>query len=107
MMALAHDDELALTWLTAWDSEQDATEFFAAWAAILASSSRGRRIRSEASISLGGAQPYYLERRGTKVLAIEGPLETDLPGLAERIWRRSTFEPNVPWVPLDVAASRR
>ena len=52
-------------------------------------------------ISLGGAQPYYLERRGTKVLAIEGPLESDLPALADRIWRRSTFEPNVPWVPID------
>jgi ParB family chromosome partitioning protein len=43
------------------------------------------------------------ERRGDKVLALECRLESNLPELAERIWRRSSFEPNVPWVPVDVA----
>ena len=62
-----------------------------------------RRRPTVSVVDLGGADPYYLERRGTKVLSIEGPLEADLPELAARIWRRSTFEPNVPWVPIDVA----
>jgi len=107
LMALAHGQDLALVWLTAWDSERDAIEFFSAWATILASRHSGTASTSDAVISLGGAEPYYLERRGTKVLAIEGQLESDLPALADRIWRRSTFEPNIPWVPIDVARGAR
>ena len=102
-MALSHGDRLALVWLTAWDTDQDATEFFDAWRAIVASRRPGAPAHRESVVDLGGADPYYLERRGTKVLSIEGPLEADLPELAARIWRRSTFEPNVPWVPIDVA----
>ncbi|MBP1689465.1 MAG: hypothetical protein H6Q34_38 [Deltaproteobacteria bacterium] len=103
LMALAQGQELALVWLTAWDSDRDATEFFSGWATVLAGRHPGAASKSDTVIHLGGAQPYYLERRGTKVLAIEGPLESDLPALADRIWRRSTFEPNVPWVPIDLA----
>jgi hypothetical protein len=103
LMALAQGQDLALVWMTAWDSDDDAAEFFTAWATILAGRHPGAPSTGDTAISLGGAQPYYLERRGTKVLAIEGPLESDLPALADRIWRRSTFEPNVPWVPIDLA----
>jgi hypothetical protein len=103
LMAMAHGPELALVWLTAWDSERDATEFSTAWATVLAGRHPGAAATSDTVVSLPGAQPYYLERRGSKVLAIEGPLESDLSALADRIWRRSTFEPNVPWVPLDLA----
>ena len=103
LMALSRGQELALVWLTAWDSERDATEFFSAWATILAGRYPGAASTSDTIISLGGAQPYYLERRGSKVLAIEGPLESDLPALADRVWRRSSFEPNVPWLPIDLA----
>jgi hypothetical protein len=103
LMALSQGQELALVWLTAWDSERDATEFFSAWATILAGRHPGAASASDAVISLSGPQPYYLERRGSKVLAIEGPLESDLPALADRVWRRSAFDPNVPWVPIDLA----
>ena len=104
-MALVRGDDLALIWLTAWDSERDAADFFAAYATILGGRHGGTPRATELTISLGGAQPYYLERRGDKVLAIEGTLEPDLPELGARIWRRSTFEPNVPWVPIDIAAA--
>jgi hypothetical protein len=103
LMALAHGDALALVWMTSWDSEPDATDFFGAWASVLAGRHRGAPATSGTVVSLPGAEPYYLERRGTRVLAIEGALESDLPELAERIWRRSTFEPNVPWLPIDLA----
>jgi hypothetical protein len=103
LMALSRDDQLALVWLTAWDTDQDATEFFTAWRAIVASRHPGTPVASADIVTLEGDEPYHLERRGTKVLAIEGPLDGDLSELAERIWRRSTFEPNVPWTPLDVA----
>ncbi len=103
MMALTHDDDLALIWLTAWDSEDDAKEFATAWTAIVASRRPGTASTRADVVELLGADPYYVERRGTKVLSIEGPLEAELPELADRIWRRSTFEPDVPWVPIDVA----
>jgi hypothetical protein len=103
MMALTHDDDLALVWLTAWDSENDAKEFAAAWAAIVGSRRPGTPSTRDGVVELVGADPYFVERRGTKVLAIEGPLEAELPELADRIWRRSTFDPDVPWVPIDVA----
>jgi hypothetical protein len=103
LMALTHGDRLALVWLTAWDTEQDASEFFTAWSAIVASRRPGGTAVGANVAALRGAEPYYVERRGTKVLSIEGPIESDLTELADRIWRRSTFEPNVPWVPIDVA----
>lgn len=106
LMALGRGEELALVWLTSWDGEDDAKEFYAAYAAILATRHTGTAETTDVTVSLTGARPYYLERRGARVLAIEGALEDDLPALADRIWRRSTFEPNVPWVPIDIAAGR-
>lgn len=103
MLAVTRGDRLAIVWLTSWDTEQDAGEFFAAWTGILATRHPGNATAGADVVERGGDDPYYLERRGGRVLAIEGALETDLPALADRIWRRSTFEPNVPWVPIDVA----
>jgi hypothetical protein len=109
LVALARDDELALVWLTSWDSEADALAFFGAWLRVLATRHPETSAISNPAghgevATLEGAAPYHLERRGTKVLALAGALEDDLAGLADRIWKRSTFEPNVPFVPLDVAA---
>jgi hypothetical protein len=104
LVALARDDELVLVWLTSWDSEHDANEFFTTWSRMLASRHQGTPETGDTIVALEGPAPYHLERRGPKVLAIEGALEDDLAGLADRIWKRSTFEPNVPFVPLDVAA---
>lgn len=107
MLAVTRGDRIALVWLTSWDTEQDAGDFFAAWAGILAKRHPGNATIGGADVvERGGGDPYYVERRGGRVLAIEGPLETDLQALADRIWRRSSFEPNVPWVPIDVADAR-
>jgi hypothetical protein len=103
LVALARGDSLTLVWLSAWDSEDDAAEFLTAWTPIVASRHRGAASSRDDVTVLEGDDPYYLERRGTKVLAIEGPLDDDLADIADRIWRRSTFEPNVPWVPIDLA----
>ena len=103
MMALMHDDAMALVWLTAWDTEDDAKEFVTAWTTIVASRHPGKARTRDDVVELGGVDPYYVERRGTKVLSLEGPLDPELAELADRIWRRSSFEPNVPWVPIDVA----
>jgi len=104
LVAVTHDDRLALVWLTSWDTEQDAADFFSAWTAIVARRRPGEASTTADVVARSGHEPYYVERRGGRVLAIEGPLDADLPELADRIWRRSTFEPNVPWVPIDVAS---
>jgi hypothetical protein len=109
MMAVTRGDRLALVWLTSWDTEQDAADFFGAWTNIVAERHPGNTAAAAdtpapAGVEArGGDDPYYIERRGGRVLSIEGPLESDLAALAERIWKRSSFEPNVPWVPIDVA----
>jgi hypothetical protein len=103
LLAVARGDDLALVWMTAWDTEPDAEDFYATWTTIVASRHPGAARRAETTTSLGGARPYLVERRGTKVLAIEGALDDDLRDVADRIWRRSSFEPNVPWVPIDLA----
>ena len=60
----------------------------------------------DALVSPPTTAPYRLERRGTKVLAVEGALEPDLTNVAERVWRRSGYEPTMPWLPIDLAAAR-
>ena len=98
------DQAIATAWLTAWDSQQDATEFFTAYAEILAAKHPGTppARREQAVLSLAGPRPYYLEQRDTKVLAIEGPLESDLADAADRMWRRSSYEATVPWLPMEL-----
>lgn len=108
LLALTRGPDMALVWLTAWDSEADAVEFWNAYAEVLAARHRDTTPTrpTKGAIALAGAQPYYLERRATKVLAIEGPLDSDLPEVAERVWRRSTSEPSLPWMPLELADPR-
>jgi hypothetical protein len=108
MTALIRGDDLALVWLTAWDSDAEAREFFAAYAEILARK-HGEAVavaptHGATDVVASAHAPYYLERRGAKVLAIEGPLDDDLADLGERIWRRSRYDAVVPWAPLDLAA---
>ena len=50
-----------------------------------------------------GPFPYRLEREGTRVLVVEGPLDADLARTTERVWRRSTYQQTMPAVPLDLA----
>ena len=107
MAGLVRGEELATVWLTTWDSDGDAAEFFATYAEILAAKHPGTNPsrHDEAVVALEGPEPYYLERQGPRVLALEGPLETDLAAAAERVWRRSSFEATVPWLPLELAAN--
>lgn len=105
LVALTRHDQIALVWLTAWDSEDDAREFFDAYTTILATRLESPPSDTDGTVVAGvGTRPYRLERRGTKCLAIEGSLDPDLAALADRIWRRSHYEASVPWVPLDLAA---
>jgi hypothetical protein len=105
LLAVAHDDDLALVWLTAWDTDEDAAEFFAAARTIVTATHPDAPPTSadESVVAAAGASPYRVERRGTKVLLIEGALDSDLARPAERIWKHSTYQPTMPWVPIDLA----
>ncbi len=107
LLALSHGNDLALVWLTAWDSEGDAAEFLAGYAAILAAKQPGSVAPPAADatvVTSTGDVPCRLERRGSIVLVVEGPLDADLERAADRIWRHSTFQRTTPWVPIDLAA---
>ena len=105
MVALTHGDDLAIVWLTSWDTEQDAIEFFAGYGAILAvQHPESRAQAAEATVLASqGPFPYRLEREGARVLVVEGPLDADLSRTTERVWRRSTYQQTMPAVPLDLA----
>ena len=105
LLALGHDDDLALVWLTAWDTEQDAVEFFSAYGAIAAAKHPGApATTAETVLTSAGASPYRIERQGAKVLVIEGPLDGDLGRAAARIWHHSTYQQSIPSAPLDLAS---
>ncbi|HEY2387611.1 MAG TPA: hypothetical protein VGK30_11665 [Candidatus Binatia bacterium] len=118
LLALTRGSDVALVWLTAWDNEAEAAEFFDGYAAILAAKHPGSApvpMAAPASadtaepaadatvIASSGNAPYRLERRGAMVLAVEGPLDGDLNRAAERVWRHSTSQRVTPWVPIDLA----
>ena len=108
LVALTHGNDLALVWLTAWDNENEAAEFFASYGAILAAKHPGSAAPPAGDATVfasGGATPYRLERRGTTVLVIEGPLDGDLERASERLWRHSTYQRTTPWIPIDLAAA--
>ncbi len=92
LVALVRTAIVALVWLTAWDTRagRDASSS-TAWTRDRRAPSSGSACRAgDTSSTLGGADPYYFERRGTKVLSIEGPLDADLTALADRIWRAAS-----------------
>lgn len=107
LLAFSRGDDIALVWLTAWDTEKDATEFVEAYATILAAKHPGAppTTLDGALASSPSTAPYRLERRGAKVLVIEGALDPDLARVTERVWRRSGYEPAMPWLPIDLAAA--
>jgi hypothetical protein len=63
---LVLDEAMAIVWLSAWDTEADAADFAGALPAAVPDA--------------------RVERRGARVLVLLGK---DVPGLAERVWRRS------------------
>jgi hypothetical protein len=108
LAAFVRGPDVGLVWLTAWDSANDARQFFDVYAEVLAARHPGTTpVRTGDTITLADGAPYHLERRDEKVLAVEGPLDPDLTALAERVWQRTRYEVTLPWVPLEMAAGER
>ena len=76
-IAFSRGEEIAFVWATVWDSEQDAEEFFRGYQRILAKKYPGAQ----------SAGANYLERRGQRVVVVEG-LESDrVKRQIETIWQ--------------------
>ncbi len=103
LVALTHGNLVGLIWMSSWDTENDAIEFERAYGEI--QRRKSERTDKPEAVPLTTAEqppPPYLERRGTRVLAIEGPLQQDLTALADDVWRHTSFEAVMPFIPIDV-----
>lgn len=83
--------EMAIVWLTVWDTEADAGEFFASYSRALDKKSGvGRRIlKADALLDWRGPlarREARLERRGAAVLSLEGADEAETAKLADYVW---------------------
>jgi hypothetical protein len=89
-------DDVVLIQVSAWDSDADAEEFFAAY--VDRSSARyglpaGDLIRvirvddTARAVWSSAATSLLVERRGTRVVTIEGPAGIDTAALAADVWR--------------------
>jgi len=92
LVAYSRGDAMHIYWMSIWDTENDAVEFFEAEREILA------RMRADSSVVATpervvgeGAAPYWLERRGPKVLVSLGIPVTELGKRVDDVWARSVF----------------
>jgi hypothetical protein len=101
-IAYAHGDALHIYWMSIWDGEAAAREFFAAERDILAHKFPQSTVRTEADrITASGEEPYWLERRGDKVVVALGvPVDAAAKRVAG-IWANATFTPEP--IPADLA----
>jgi hypothetical protein len=92
--------EIVLAWVTAWDSENDAKEFFEAYARTLDKKCGAARQTLKDGLVLDWRGPSArrearLELRGSAVLSIEGADAAETEPLAKSFWalKRSAPKP--------------
>jgi hypothetical protein len=105
--AFERGKELHLYWMSVWDSDADAVDFFAAERDIL-----GRKFpasgvsAAERRIVATGPDPYLVERRGAKVLVAIGVPAKSLKKRVEDVWAKTGFTPERLERDLDLARPR-
>jgi hypothetical protein len=106
--AFARGDEAHLFWLSSWDSERDAREFFDAEREALAKRTAPEDLTATAELASGtGSSPWLVERRGMHVLVAIGVPPAALGERRERIWTASTFTIERPEADLDLGRAER
>ncbi len=102
--AFAHGNELHVYWMSTWDSEADAIDFFAAEREVLARKFPGSTpSMADRCLVAAGPDPYSLERRGGKVLAVIGVPPESLAKRTEDVWAKTGFAPETLERDLDIA----
>jgi hypothetical protein len=82
-VAFRRGDEVSFVWATVWDSPQDAEEFLGKYRELLA-----KKYGADPK----GAQTVYLERRGTRVVVVEGLEMKHVEENIEKIWQGMRLE---------------
>jgi hypothetical protein len=102
--AFGQDGELHLYWVSAWDGEPSAKEFFSAESEILARMFPNSARKMERDrLTAGTPAPYWLERRGDKVLLALGVPAKEASKRVEEVWAKTTFAPEEIHLDLDLA----
>jgi hypothetical protein len=102
--AFGQDGDLHLYWMSAWDGEPSAREFFSAESEILARTfPNSPRKRDRDRLTAEGVAPYWLERRGDKVLLALGVPAKEVSKRVEQVWAKTTFAPEEIHLDLDLA----
>lgn len=105
-IAYGKDQAMHLYWMSIWDNEGAARDFFAAEREVLTRKFPGSTPKLEDDrLTAEGTDPFWLERRGDKVL-----LEIGVPaGQASQhvgdVWAKTVFAPQPLEMNLDVAAA--
>lgn len=76
-VAFRRGNEVAFVWASAWDSPEDAEEFFQGY----------RRMLSKKYPEPPSSGPYYIERREAQVLVVEGLESARIKDHVEKIWQ--------------------
>ncbi len=102
--AFGHDGELHLYWISIWDGEAAAKEFFLAESEILARTFPDSPRKADRDrLTAEGTAPYWLERRGDKILLALGVPAKDVSKRVEEVWAKTTFAPEEIHLDLDLA----
>jgi len=106
LAAYTRGDVMHIYWMTLWDSDDEAGEFFAAEREILARKRTNPSVVAtpERVVSEGDA-PYWLERRGSKVLVSLGVPIAELGKRVDDVWARTVFVRPGIQMDLDLAKS--
>jgi len=94
-VAYRKGDDVAFIWATIWDSDADASEFYEQYHQILASKYRTRPSESD----------YYVEKRGSVVLVIEGLDRQEINQHIDSIWAEMIVQEEHPQSPSSSAAN--
>jgi hypothetical protein len=101
-IAYEHGDALHVYWMSIWNGEAGAREFFAAERDILARKFPQSTVHTEADrITASGANPYWLERRGDKVVVALGVPTNTVENRIAGLWANTTFTPEP--IPADLS----
>jgi hypothetical protein len=104
--------ELVICWLSVWDSERDAREFFSAYSKVLARKCGvKRKVLDEGGRLVdwrgkGAKRTARLERWGAAVLAVEGTDAAETKRLADLMWTARRRRPRARYWSLPKEGSR-
>jgi hypothetical protein len=84
-VAYRNGDNVAFIWATIWDSDADADEFYEQYHQILAKKYGSRPSRSD----------YYMERRRSVVVVVEGLERQEISQQIDSVWAEMVVEEEI------------